>query len=983
MSARGGSRRPLETAPAAKPLYFLTRIELFRETTPNNLPASILKRVRPVPMHSPLQLRPAGWRRLLIVGLLGAMLGFAGRAQSLTDAFADRDSDNSQGGSSRASNVAATLEPREPRHGGKPGGHSMWLQWTAPATGIATFTTAGSDFDTLLSVYVIDPSNPEKPLMERLRVIALNDDAPDTKSSLVQFGATAGTVYQIAVDGYAGAVGNIRLRWDLVRSDQPLPTILQVPPDRALKAGDPLTLTVDILDGKEVKLAWFYNETELLGEESNVLTIPNFQRGNVGRYRLRITADKVRFFSDPTEIQINSEGEINTLARDKLFDAGDSALVGHDNGDDNGNGRNASVASPAARGRARPAGPIGDSRGFNGTQIFNTTYAQADPGEPAHCGTQPNASYWLTYVAPADGQLALDTDGSDFDTVLEVYGLNGPLTGYNSLVSLGCDNDSGANGKTSRVRIPVELGKTYYIVVDGIGGVRGIAHLNYQLARPPASVLPSFAAQPTSAQAIIGARATFEVAVSGTAPFTFSWLHDGSPIPHGTNALLEIPTVQLADAGSYWVVVSNAVGHVASERASLSVSMPPSITLQPISQASVAGGGVEFKVTFEAVPAPTLQWYRDGKPIAGATNAVLALANVQPADTGRYAVEIINAAGGAVSEPATLLVWVPPTFRVFPVGQQRVAGTAIELKVEFDGYPQPTIQWLKDGKPLPDATNAVLRIDRAGPGDAGVYRVEISNVAGNAISEPAELLVLEPPLVTSTPSSQTVASGAGVTLTFALAGTPPLTVAWFKDDAPIADTAGPVLTLSSVQPAQSGRYRIEVTNAAGKAISDVVELLVLQPPRIRLQPTSQLVPTGGDATFSVELEGSEPLEFVWRHRDAVVAGATSPSLTLAGVGPADAGAYVLEVRNRVGSATSTPAMLTILVGAALRLDASKGSVELTAAAPDGQEFSIESLDTFPSGAWTETHRARADAEGIHVEQPVDGGTSRFFRVRLH
>ena len=50
-------------------------------------------------------------------------------------------------------NVGATKQAGEPNHAGNAGGASVWYKWTAPVTGTATVSTAGSNFDTLLGVY--------------------------------------------------------------------------------------------------------------------------------------------------------------------------------------------------------------------------------------------------------------------------------------------------------------------------------------------------------------------------------------------------------------------------------------------------------------------------------------------------------------------------------------------------------------------------------------------------------------------------------------------------------------------------------------------------------------------------------------------------------------------------------------------------------------------------------------------------------------
>jgi Lysyl oxidase/Concanavalin A-like lectin/glucanases superfamily/Immunoglobulin I-set domain/Immunoglobulin domain len=102
-------------------------------------------------------------------------------------------------------NANATKEPGEPNHAGNAGGHSVWYQWTAVSTKPVTIDTIGSSFNTLLAVYTGSS-------VSALTLVASNDDiGPGDLQSRVTFSATAGTVYNIAVDGFNGAIGNIVL----------------------------------------------------------------------------------------------------------------------------------------------------------------------------------------------------------------------------------------------------------------------------------------------------------------------------------------------------------------------------------------------------------------------------------------------------------------------------------------------------------------------------------------------------------------------------------------------------------------------------------------------------------------------------------------------------------------------------------------------------------------------------------------------------
>jgi hypothetical protein len=114
-------------------------------------------------------------------------------------------------GSVSGTNVSATKEVGEPNHAGNAGGTSVWYQWQAPSTGNVTFTTAGSNFDTLLGAYTGTS-------VGALTTRASNDDVVNgvDRTSIVVFAVTAGTTYRIAVDGWNSDVGSLFLNWSLV-----------------------------------------------------------------------------------------------------------------------------------------------------------------------------------------------------------------------------------------------------------------------------------------------------------------------------------------------------------------------------------------------------------------------------------------------------------------------------------------------------------------------------------------------------------------------------------------------------------------------------------------------------------------------------------------------------------------------------------------------------------------------------------------------
>ena len=105
--------------------------------------------------------------------------------------------------STTGTNVDTNKETGEPNHANNIGGKSVWWRWIAPSSGFISVDTFGSNFDTLLGIYIGNQVN-------NLTAIAINDDAVNAQSQVVTK-VNAGNTYYIAIDGYNGASGSIIL----------------------------------------------------------------------------------------------------------------------------------------------------------------------------------------------------------------------------------------------------------------------------------------------------------------------------------------------------------------------------------------------------------------------------------------------------------------------------------------------------------------------------------------------------------------------------------------------------------------------------------------------------------------------------------------------------------------------------------------------------------------------------------------------------
>lgn len=522
--------------------------------------------------------KQASWKAFSIgrfrrwLSCIAFLAGIAGQlsAAQLQDQFADRETTTDETGSITGDNLTASLELGEPVHGGVSNGASVWISWVAPTNCIATFSTAGSSFDTVLAAYYVNDG--VTPALDNLRRAAADDDDGDyhRSTSTVVFGALAGKRYEIAIAGYRGARGTIQLTWSAQPVGDTPPIVISTPNDQALEEGAPLTLSISLQNPSAYSMQWYLNGRDLEERESPTLYIPSLSRTNLGQYKLRLSLGAVHFFTAPVEIQINSEGLGTSLARDKVYDTIDGP---------------AATSKPVTGGAGKTPLKSGSpgildavNRGYNGSQIFNTIYATAGADEPAICG-QSGAVTWLAYEPPQSGTLMLDTAGSDIGAAIAIFTYSGALTNTSQLEEITCAISVGGTN-VQAIECAVIAGQSYVVGMVGVGDVRGIITLNYQLdiTRPPTAPSVSFGISHLDIAA--GQPLLLAATANGSPPLHFTWFKNSGVVTNESSGALVIPNSTPNDGGVYSVRVRNQISEAVSGSVSVRVLEAPSVKLE-------------------------------------------------------------------------------------------------------------------------------------------------------------------------------------------------------------------------------------------------------------------------------------------------------------------------------------------------------------------------------------------------------------------
>jgi hypothetical protein len=265
---------------------------------------------------------------------------------------------------------------------------------------------------------------------------------------------------------------------------------------------------------------------------------------------------------------------------------------------------------------------------------------------------------------------------------------------------------------------------------------------------------PVIVVQPVSVTNSVGANVTFSVVATGSGPLNYQWQQDGFDLPDKTDSSLSLTNIQDSDEGEYTVIVYNNVGETISDTATLTLTHPPVIVTQPMTQTVKQAASVTFIVSATGFSPFSYQWLFNSANIANATNRILSMNLVTTNKAGNYQVVVSNPFGTQTSQVAILTVAVPPAITVQPSSLIALAGQTASFSVAATGTPL-FYQWHWGNTSLPSGTGSILTIGNVSTNNAGTYFVTVTNIGGTVTSTSVTLAVYDTAVPVLTMASDT------------------------------------------------------------------------------------------------------------------------------------------------------------------------------------------------------------------------------------
>ncbi len=233
---------------------------------------------------------------------------------------------------------------------------------------------------------------------------------------------------------------------------------------------------------------------------------------------------------------------------------------------------------------------------------------------------------------------------------------------------------------------------------------------------------------------------TLELSVEASAEagtLSYQWYKDGVSIPGQDMDELAIPSIALADAGSYSCTVTteiqgktaNATSRVCSVLVQKQADVPVILENLPDEKMVIEWHGLSLSVTASCETGVlSYKWFKDGALISGETDAALLIPEVGLEDAGTYFCRITSTYGlsrksiDSVSCDVDVQEITPVFEDDLPDDQTFIEAHALTLSVSASS-PDGDIsyQWYKDNMPLAGEASPELCTPSAVTEDAGEY----------------------------------------------------------------------------------------------------------------------------------------------------------------------------------------------------------------------------------------------------------------------
>jgi len=307
---------------------------------------------------------------------------------------------------------------------------------------------------------------------------------------------------------------------------------------------------------------------------------------------------------------------------------------------------------------------------------------------------------------------------------------------------------------------------------------------------------PSITTQPASQTVTAGQSATFSVATTGTSPLSYQWQKNATAIGGATSSAYTTPPTVASDShAQFTVVITNKAGTATSNPATLIVSAGTSvaISVSPSSSTVTVGSSQQFTATMTGSANNAVTWSLSGQGCGGGACGTISGGGLYTAPSSVPSPATLQLIVTSVADPTktasasvTLVAAAAVLLSISPTSASVTTASVDSFTATVSGTSNTAVAWSLTGAGCSGSScgtlstslsSAVYQAPIVAPSPATV-KVMATSMADPSKSAWADVTIVPVVVVSVTPATTSVVTGATQQLNASVVGTANTGVTW-------------------------------------------------------------------------------------------------------------------------------------------------------------------------------------------------------------
>jgi Fe-S cluster assembly iron-binding protein IscA len=415
---------------------------------------------------------------------------------------------------------------------------------------------------------------------------------------------------------------------------------------------------------------------------------------------------------------------------------------------------------------------------------------------------------------------------------------------------------------------------------------------------PPVSVTIS----PLTAHLITSGHQQFTATVTGATNTAVSWSLAGSGCTGAACGTISASGLYTAPSSvpsppQVSVTATSVADPTKSATASLTIGLPVSVTISPLTVQLLTGGHQQFTATVTNTTNTAVSWSLAGSGCTAAACGTISTSGLYTAPSSVPSPPQISVTATSVADPtksatASLTIIPPVSVTISPLTVELVTGGHQQFAAAVNGTSNSAVSWSVAGSGCAGAVCGTISASGLYTAPSSVPSPPQISVTATSVADPtksatASVTIVPPVSVTISPTTAQLLTGGHQQFTATVTNTTNTAVSWSVAGSGCTGATCGTITTSGLYTSPSTvpsppQVSVTATSVADPTKSATASVTIIPPVSVTVSPATTQLLAGGHQQFTATVTGTSNTAVSWTVAGSGCAGATCGSISTTG-----------------------------------------------------------------------------------------------------